>query len=136
MTFGNILSLMDNFTADSVQSLKLNRFANNKLGVNKYQSLANWMGCIRHVRNACGHHNRLFNRNLSAPTGIKRVLSRDISLVRTNPQHGTRQTDQVNRIYTNHSLKASTKSTVSGNMMIYSLSLSLQLTRYFYSFQA
>ncbi|MBF4284213.1 Abi family protein [Vibrio anguillarum] len=101
MTFGNILSLMDSFTTDSVQNLKLNRFANNKLGVNKYQSLTNWMGCIRHVRNACGHHNRLFNRNLTAPTGIKRVLNRHISLVRTNPQSGTRQTDQVNRIYTN-----------------------------------
>jgi abortive infection bacteriophage resistance protein len=101
MTFGNILSLMENFSPESVNKLKLNRFANSKLGVQKYQSLTNWMSCIRQVRNACGHHNRLFNRNLSAPTGIKRILNKDIDLVRTSPSTEKRASDQLNRIYTN-----------------------------------
>ncbi|WP_080557625.1 Abi family protein [Shewanella baltica] len=100
MTFGNILSLMQNFNTDSIQALKLNRFAK-KLRIDNYTSLHNWMACIRHVRNACGHHNRLFNRNLTSPNGIKRSLKHDIQLVLTKPVEGRQQTEQLNRLYTN-----------------------------------
>lgn len=100
MTFGNIQSLMSNLSQSSIQSLKLDRYARKKLGVPNFASIANWMTSIKQVRNACGHHNRLYNRNLSAPSGIKRLLKKEIALVRTAPVEGAREEDQLNRLYT------------------------------------
>ncbi|GAC24254.1 abi-like protein [Paraglaciecola mesophila KMM 241] len=100
MTFGNVLSLMNSFSDTSIQSLKLNRFAKKKLNVEKFTTLCNWMEAIRQVRNACGHHNRLFNRNLAAPNGIKKYLQSAIQLVKTR-QNQSRVQDQLNRLYTN-----------------------------------
>lgn len=101
MTFGNIVSLMNSLNDNAIQSLKLNRFSQRKLNTEKFKAVCNWMEAIRQVRNACGHHNRLFNRNLLAPSGIKRRLSTEIPLVRTRPEVGVREQDQLNRIYTN-----------------------------------
>lgn len=100
MTFGNVLSLMKSFSDASIQSLKLNRFAKKKLNIDKFVTLCNWMEAIRQVRNACGHHNRLFNRNLAAPNGIKRYLQSTIPLVQTHLS-ASRTQDQLNRLYTN-----------------------------------
>lgn len=100
MSFGNVSSLMSNVTDGTVDDLKLDRFANRKLGVIKYRTLCNWISVIHDVRNYCGHHSRLFNRNLKAPTGIKRVLMRDIQLPKTRTSSGEREEDQLNRIYT------------------------------------
>lgn len=100
MTFGNIDNLMRNFKKESIQTLKLNRFAK-QLKIDSYAYLTNWMGSIRQVRNACGHHNRLFNRNLASPSGIKGSLNTKIQLVLTRSVEGRQQREQLNRLYTN-----------------------------------
>lgn len=101
MTFGNVVNLMNSLNENAIQTLKLNRFSKKKLKVEKFKTVCNWMEAIRQVRNACGHHNRLFNRNLMAPTGIKRYLESSITLVRTRPAPDKREEDQMNRLYTN-----------------------------------
>lgn len=100
MTFGNLVNLMNNITESTIQNLKLNRFANKKLAVEKFKTLCAWMSTLQQVRNHCGHHTRLFTRNLQAPTGIKRILSKEVELVKTNPASGKRAEDQLNRLYT------------------------------------
>ena len=100
MTFGNLAKLMSNLSSEQRTTLKMNRFSNKRLSVEKYQTLQNWMGVIHQVRNHCGHHNRLFNRNLSAPTAVQRMLSKDVSLVKTRPGPEKAEVDQVNRLYT------------------------------------
>lgn len=100
MTFGNLVNLMQSLSSKSVQTLKLDRFSKKKLGVEKFQSLCSWMGALQQVRNHCGHHTRLFSRNLPAPNGIKRILKGDIELVKTRPHPERREEDQLNRLYT------------------------------------
>mgnify|MGYP000725306701 CR=1 FL=1 len=46
MSFGNVSSLISNVTPNKVSEFKLERFANNKLGVKKYQILKNWVSII------------------------------------------------------------------------------------------
>jgi abortive infection bacteriophage resistance protein len=99
MTFGNVSKLMRSLQSDQVNALKMNRFAKT-LNVEKYQTLCAWVDAIHQVRNHCAHHSRLFNRNLPAPTGIKRILSPDVALVRTRPDPTKREEDQLNRLYT------------------------------------
>lgn len=100
MTFGNVLTVMKSFNQEAKQSLKLNRFVKRKLNIDKYESLCNWMEAIRQVRNVCGHHNRLFNRNFSSPSGIKRRLDSSIELVKTRSIYGRSEAEQLNRLYT------------------------------------
>ena len=100
MTFGNVVKLMDSINSEYIQRLKLNRFSNKKLNIEKFQTLCSWMQVIHETRNYCGHHNRLFNRNFQAPTAIKRHLSKTINLVRTKPNPDKREEDQLNRFYT------------------------------------
>ena len=40
-------------------------------GIAAYSSLMTNLGCILELRNLCAHHNRLWNRNLANPAGIK-----------------------------------------------------------------
>lgn len=100
MTFGNLSNLMANLAEEQYQPLKANRFSQKSLSVEKYKALCNWINTIHQVRNHCGHHNRLFNRNLPAPTGIKRILSDKIILVKTKPDPEKAEVDQLNRLYT------------------------------------
>ncbi|HDL9469150.1 TPA: Abi family protein [Vibrio cholerae] len=99
MTFGNVVKLMQNISDDKIQTLKMDRFAK-QLKIQKYQTLTNWMDVLHQIRNYCGHHNRLFNRNFPAPTAIKKSLSNSIPLVRTKPKQDKREEDQLNRFYT------------------------------------
>lgn len=99
MTFGNLTKLMAGVTEESIQTLKLNRYAQT-LGVQKFKSLASWMATLQQVRNHCGHHMRLFNRNLKSPTAIKSILSDQIPLIRTKHKEDTREVEQLNRLYT------------------------------------
>ncbi|GHG61469.1 hypothetical protein GCM10010919_05950 [Alishewanella longhuensis] len=99
MTFGNLTKLMAGVTEESIQALKLNRYAKT-LGVQKFKSLASWMATLQEVRNHCGHHMRLFNRNLKSPTAIKSILSPDIPLIKTKHKEDTREIEQLNRLYT------------------------------------
>jgi len=100
MTFGNLAKLMSNVCSDQYGPLKLNRFAKRCLSVEKYQTLYSWIVIIHQVRNHCGHHNRLFNRNLTAPTAIKKILSPNVPLVRTRSDPDKAEVDQMNRLYT------------------------------------
>ncbi|WP_028303081.1 Abi family protein [Oceanospirillum maris] len=101
MTFGNLVKLMSNVCEKQYDSLKLNRFTKKNLSVEKYKSLCSWMKTIHEVRNNCGHHSRLFNRNLAAPTAIKRILQPQAApLVKTKPSPDKHEVDQVNRLYT------------------------------------
>ncbi|MCV6610246.1 MAG: Abi family protein [Amphritea sp.] len=100
MTFGNLTKLMRNLCESQYNTLKVNRFAKKYLDVEKYKSLCSWIGTIHEVRNHCGHHNRLFNRNLSAPTAVKRILSSDLQLVQTRSEPQKAEVDQMNRLYT------------------------------------
>lgn len=100
MTFGNLVNLIKSLSPESVNGLKLDRFAKKKLDVENFTSLISWMGALHQVRNHCCHHTRLFSRNLPAPNGIKRIMSRTIPLVRTRPNPNKREEDQVNRLYT------------------------------------
>lgn len=99
MTFGNLTKLLSGITESTIQSLKLNRYSKT-LGVQKFKSLASWMTTLQEVRNHCGHHMRLFNRNLKSPTAIKSILSSEINLVKTRPKEGLREEEQLNRLYT------------------------------------
>jgi abortive infection bacteriophage resistance protein len=40
-------------------------------GLNSHGALINNLGCILELRNLCAHHNRLWNRNLKNPSGLK-----------------------------------------------------------------
>lgn len=40
-------------------------------GLNSYGALTTTLGCILELRNLCAHHNRLWNRNLKSPAGLK-----------------------------------------------------------------
>lgn len=99
MTFGNVLALMQSFSLESIQKLKLNRFTKRILKIDKFMTLCNWMDSIRQVRNVCGHHGRLFNRNLASPKSIKQILDGSIQLVLTKPNENHEQIEQLNRIY-------------------------------------
>lgn len=99
MTFGNVVKLMQNINDDKIQSLKMDRFAKT-FNIQKFQTLTSWMNVLHQMRNYCGHHNRLFNRNFPAPTAIKKCLSNTIPLVRTKPNPDKREEDQLNRLYT------------------------------------
>jgi len=100
MTFGNLSKLMSNLAEDQYQPLKMNRFSKQYLSVEKYKSLCSWVHTIHQVRNYCCHHNRLFNRNIIAPAGIKRILSDQVSLVKTRPAPENEEVEQLNRLYT------------------------------------
>lgn len=99
MTFGNVVKLIQNINDDKIKTLKLDRFSK-KLNIQKFNTLSNWMNVLHQMRNYCGHHNRLFNRNFPAPTAIKKSLSKTVSLVRTKPSPDKREEDQLNRLYT------------------------------------
>nr|WP_012564898.1 Abi family protein [Aliivibrio fischeri]AAS45621.1 ORF1 [Aliivibrio fischeri] len=99
MTFGNVVKLIQNISDDKIQSLKMDRFSK-KFNIQKFQTLISWMNVLHQMRNYCGHHNRLFNRNFPAPTAIKKSLSDAIPLVRTKPNPDKREEDQLNRLYT------------------------------------
>ncbi|MHC5783023.1 Abi family protein [Aliivibrio fischeri] len=73
MTFGNVVKLIQNISDDKIQSLKMDRFSK-KFNIQKFQTLISWMNVLHQMRNYCGHHNRLFNRNFPAPTAIKKSL--------------------------------------------------------------
>lgn len=96
MTMGNLASTLNSISDAYIEEKKLNRFSNKKLGVDKFGKLCRWFEVFREVRNHCGHHSRLFNRNLRAPEAIKRLLDRDVALPKV--QSGTE--DQINRLYT------------------------------------
>ena len=96
MTFGNLKSLLESFNANSVSSLKLDRYASRIAGAKDYSTLLDWINVIHTIRNDCCHHTRLFNRNRLAPKSVKNILTSSISLVTVN---GGNQ-DQLNRIYT------------------------------------
>lgn len=98
MTFGNLLALLNGITDETILDLKLDRWSKKKIGPDKFKKLTNWMRCIRDVRNHCAHHSRLFNRNFTAPDGIKRLLDKEIELVAVV---GTKSPQsQLNRLYT------------------------------------
>lgn len=90
MTYGNLKSLLDSINDSAID---MNCLAK-EFGAKNFDELKNWMNLIHGVRNICAHHGRLFNRNLPAPTNVKKHLSRSIALVKT-----TSDTDQLNRIY-------------------------------------
>ncbi len=100
MTFGDLTKLMSSLADEHYNSLKINRFAKSKLTVEKYKSLCSWLITIQQVRNRCAHHNRLFNSNFASPTGVKRILSKEIPLVKTKAPQGKHEEDQLNRLYT------------------------------------
>lgn len=97
MSFGNLKKFMEAIAEDKIVDLKLDRFAR-KIGCSNYQTLLNWIALIHEVRNCCCHHARVFNRNFSAPAGIKSRLSKNISLVKCQTAKGG-QEEQLNRIY-------------------------------------
>lgn len=99
MTFGNVVKLIQNIHDDKVRFLKMDRFSK-QFNVQKFKTLTCWMNVLHQMRNYCGHHNRLFNRNFPAPTAIKKSLSKTIKLVRTKPNPDKREEDQLNRLYT------------------------------------
>ena len=98
MTFGNMLTLLNSVSIDTIKHQKLDRWARKKIGPDKFKKLTNWLRCIRDVRNHCAHHNRLFNRNFPAPDGVKQHLSSSIPLVTI--ANSTSGQNQLNRLYT------------------------------------
>lgn len=98
MTFGNLLTLLNSISDQTIDEMKLDRWSKNHIGPDKFKKLTNWMHCIRDVRNHCAHHNRLFNRNFPAPDGIKRHMNKSVKLVKI-ADTGKPQ-DQLNRLYT------------------------------------
>lgn len=98
MTFGNLLTLLNSVSDDTIEILKLDRWSRKQIGPDKFKKLTNWLHCIRDVRNHCAHHNRLFNRNFPAPDGVKRHLSKNIDLVLI--EGGQAGQHQLNRLYT------------------------------------
>lgn len=100
MSFGNLSSMMKCISDKEISELKLDKFSNKRLGVNNFRRLCNWIGIVHEVRNHCGHHGRLFNRNLKAPDAIKQILDRNIKLIKIHDANGNEIEDQLNRIYT------------------------------------
>jgi abortive infection bacteriophage resistance protein len=100
MSFGNLTSTLRSLDEAAISNLKLDRVSSRELSVNKFRKLCNWLGVIHEVRNHCGHHGRLFNRNLKAPDAIKQILDTSIGLVRITSRDGQKQEDQLNRLYT------------------------------------
>lgn len=100
MSFGNLTKLMQCVTEDTITSLKLDRFSNKRMGVQKFRTLSSWMAVIQDIRNYCCHHSRLFNRNLPAPAAIKRSLDPAIPLVKVANSRTGNPEDQLNRPYT------------------------------------
>jgi len=100
MSFGNISNLLKGLHSNYHVELNVDRFVQKRFHVKNYQIFSNWISVIHDVRNLCGHHSRLFNRNLKAPTSIKKILNKDIVLVKTKPVENRREEDQLNRIYT------------------------------------
>jgi abortive infection bacteriophage resistance protein len=100
MTFGNLTNLMKCLSATSIQNLKLDRYANKKLGIQKFKTLISWLVTLQGVRNQCCHHIRLFNRNMHSPTGIKRILDKNLELVEVKSKQGHKAESQLNRLYT------------------------------------
>jgi abortive infection bacteriophage resistance protein len=98
MTFGNLLTLLNSISSESIDEFKLDRWARKRIGPDKFKKLTNWMHCIRDVRNHCAHHNRLFNRNFPAPDGILRNLNKDIELI--SVEGSIKPQKQLNRLYT------------------------------------
>ncbi|MEM9845069.1 MAG: Abi family protein [Pseudomonadota bacterium] len=98
MTFGNLMTLLNSVSLESIQHFKLDRWARKTIGPDKFKQLTNWLRCMRDVRNHCAHHNRLFNRNFPAPDGIKRHLDGKIDLVKIG--HAENSQPQLNRLYT------------------------------------
>lgn len=100
MSFGNISNLLKGLHPSYHKELNVDRFVQKKFNVKNYQIFFNWISVIHDVRNLCGHHSRLFNRNLKAPTSIKKILNEDIELVKTKPVEHKKEEEQLNRIYT------------------------------------
>ncbi|QXT39910.1 Abi family protein [Gymnodinialimonas ceratoperidinii] len=98
MTFGNMLTLLNSVSEDTISKFKLDRWTRREIGPDKFKKLTNWIHCIRDVRNHCAHHNRLFNRNFPAPDGVKAYLDSDIHLVEIDG--GVAGQNQFNRLYT------------------------------------
>jgi abortive infection bacteriophage resistance protein len=98
MTFGNMLTLLNSVSMDTINEMKLDRWARKKIGPDKFKKLSNWLHCIRDVRKHCAHHNRLFNRNFPAPDGVRRHLDASIDLVEI--ASGASEQNQFNRLYT------------------------------------
>lgn len=99
MSFGNLSSMLKCISEEEIVNLKLDKFSAKHIGVNKFRKLCNWIGIIHEVRNHCGHHGRLFNRNLKAPDGIKQLLNKNIELVKIYDDNGNAIEDQLNRLY-------------------------------------
>ena len=74
MSFGNIATIMNGLSEQTIEDYKLNRFVQREFKVNRFSMLTNWMLCVRDVRNHAAHHNRLFNRNLRANNSIKSFM--------------------------------------------------------------
>jgi abortive infection bacteriophage resistance protein len=96
MSFGNLVSLLNAISDEFIAENRMNRFTSKKTGVQKFKSLVNWLLAIRDVRNHCAHHSRLFNRNLRAQDGIKKMLSKNVELVAVRSSN----TLMLNRLYT------------------------------------
>lgn len=96
MTFGNLLKLIESFTQETVSAFELDKYAKKKCDTSNFQALRSWVGSVHELRNLCGHHSRLFNRNLRSPSGIRRRLKNDIELIRAEASHEP----QLNRLYT------------------------------------
>ena len=96
MSFGNITTLMNGLSEQTLKDFKLDRFVKHEFKLNKFQTLTNWMLCIRDVRNHTAHHNRLFNRNLRANNNIKKFMTIDPAF---SEENGKRK-ETLNRIYT------------------------------------
>lgn len=100
MSFGNLSATLKSIDEKFITAFNLDRVASRDLGVSKFRKLCNWISVIHEVRNHCGHHGRLFNRNLKAPDAIKQLLDKKIPLVRTTSHGGKKQEEQLNRLYT------------------------------------
>lgn len=98
MTFGNMLTLLNSVSTETIERHKLDRWSRKNIGPDKFKKLTNWLHCVRDVRNHCAHHNRLFNRNFTAPDGIKRQFDKSIELVKLPHTNPTQY--QLNRLYT------------------------------------
>ncbi len=100
MSFGNLSSTLRSIEDTAISAFKLDRVSSRDLGVSKFRKLCNWLSVIHEVRNHCGHHGRLFNRNIKAPDAIKQVLDKAIPLVKVLSHDGRKIEDQLNRLYT------------------------------------
>mgnify|MGYP002127747124 FL=1 len=97
MTYGQVKRLMDSLDRDVELAIYPDIYK--KFGMRSTDTFKSWIDVLYHIRNICAHHNRLFNRNLKAPSNIKSFVSSTIGFVKiTNPVTGN-QTDQLNRLY-------------------------------------